>query len=93
MQSENLDRTKRNYEKRKERYWEDDIFKIRSDKKGRILKEINQASEKYQTVRENDVEMKFESMSVQELKNILIERGIKTKLKKKEKLIALLEES
>ena len=33
LQSENLDRTKRTYEKRKERYWEDDIFKIRSDKK------------------------------------------------------------
>ena len=93
MQSENLDRTKRTYEKRKERYWEDDIFKIRSDKKTRILKEINEAAEKFQTTTENDPKLNFDSMSVQQLEDILLERGIKTKLKKKEKLIALLEES
>lgn len=40
LQDENCDREKRAYEKRNQIYWEDEIFRNRSDKRSNILKEI-----------------------------------------------------
>ncbi len=81
-------RSKRNYQKKKDDYWEAEIKNIRMRKKASILKEIKDAN-----VEENECQLNIEEMSVAEIKEKLKGLGITTKIRKKEKLVALLREN
>lgn len=86
LQAENCDRKVRKYEKKKDCYWGEDIFLQRSAKKARILTAIENAN-----VHETVNQPSYRDMSLQELKALLKDRGIKSKTKKKERMIELLE--
>jgi len=96
LQSDDCKRTKRSYEKKKDLYWENDIFKNRAAKKARILcemEEINSRCSDSNDLCESTVTPDYKCMSLNELKNLIKKRGIKTKARKKEKLIQLLEQN
>jgi len=89
LHSDGCEREKREYVKKSDRYWDDEIYRQRSGKKCRINEEIAEVSARFADSVECEDDMN--ELSVDELKTELSKLGIKTKLRKKEKLIDLLE--
>lgn len=92
---ENCKREKRKYHKHEDLYWESIIKIQRSSKKSRIVQEIAEADLKFRDHNEIEPvdEQTYANLSTKELKSLLFEKfGIKSNLRKKEKLIELLEE-
>ena len=79
---------RRNYSKENSVYWDREIFHSRSVRKRRIEREIELAHETHQADKCSNVN--YDEMSVQDIKQILKQKGVSTKLRKKDKLIDLL---
>ncbi|VDI22518.1 Hypothetical predicted protein [Mytilus galloprovincialis] len=96
-----MERERRNYVKKNDDWWEHYIRVTRAQKKENVSKEIQAADEKFHVPTVNSVTsslstdevVDFEDLSVEEIKQKLLAFGIKTKLRKKEKLVVLLKET
>lgn len=81
LQDENCDREKRAYEKRNQIYWEDEIFRNRSDKRSNILKEIWEVNiSKSKPMSDQHDTLDLENMTESELKELV--RKNKNSIKK-----------
>lgn len=96
-QLENLERQKRPYNKTS-KWWTQQIFTNRSEKRQKIDKEIfatHVESQKLQKCGNSESDtntMNLENMNDSELKQLITESGIKTRVRKREKLITILKE-
>jgi len=88
LKLDGCERTKRDYTKSDERYWDEEIYSQRNAKKSRIAEEMNIAAEKFSCNDENPVDLS--SLSTDEIKARLKTIGVKTKLRNREKLLDLL---
>ncbi len=94
-----MQRQKRDYTKKNDEWWEKNIFVNREQKRSSILKEMQNAELKYKPIESKNVDASpipytdkdgLKEMTVDELKAKLVAAGVKTRLRKKEKLIELL---
>ncbi|CAC5386757.1 unnamed protein product [Mytilus coruscus] len=89
LTSENCEREKRNYNKTSDSYWDDDIFQQRSAKKKKIVEEMAIVAKKY--VEYNNVSVSdMDNLSLDEIREELKKLGSRTRLRNRDKLLALL---
>lgn len=89
---ENLHREKREYTKRNKNYWEFDIKEKRVSKKQRIIREIKETNDNYLENKKQTNE-EIENLDECAIKEKLSEFGIKTRVRKKDKLVELLRDA
>lgn len=89
---ENLQREKRDYTKRDKDYWEFDIREKRVSKKQRIIREIKETNDNYLENKKQTHE-EIENLDECAIKQKLSLLGIKTRVRKKEKLVELLRDA
>ena len=91
-QTDGGERIKSDYNKKSERYWNDEIYHQRSAKKSRIMEEMKNVAETYKICESSEMHtsQNISCMSVAEIKLKLANLGVKTKLRNKDKLVDLL---
>ena len=92
LKTDGCERIKRDYNKKSERYWDDEICHQRSSKKNRIMEEMKNVAETYKICEssETHTSQNISCMSVAEIKLKLANLSVKTKLRNKDKLVDLL---
>jgi hypothetical protein len=92
LKTDGCERIKRDYNKKSERYWDDEIYHQKSAKKSRIMEEMKNVAETYKICEssETHTSQNISCMSVAEIKLKLANLDVKTKLRNKDKLVDLL---
>ena len=90
LASENCERVKRNYTKREELYWSDDIFRQRCAKRAKIVEEMSREANKFAVETDKALASDFDNLSVDEIREELKKLGAKTRFRNRDKLLALL---
>ena len=87
FKTDGCERIKRDYNKKSERYWDDEIYH-----QSRIMEEMKNVTETYKICEnsETHTSQNISCMSVAEIKLKLANLSVKTKLRNKDKLVDLL---
>jgi hypothetical protein len=80
LKTDGCERIKRDYNKKSERYWDDEIYHQRSAKKNRIMEEMKNVAETYKICESSETytSQNISCMSVAEIRSVETKQEIKT---------------